>query len=113
MKVGLIARVAWVARLERLEAQWPEEKHWQVQIGYLKRLAADYQGERHVVTVGQQTADGRVPVGMSSKSGPDAHQSNPCRIRSSGVCLVKAAWREGPTDRAHEQVFHAPPLTDA
>ena len=54
MKLSLIARVG---RLERVEAR-VAETHLQVQIGYLKRLPADYPGERHVVTVGQQAGDG-------------------------------------------------------
>ena len=41
MKLSLIARVG---RLERVEAR-VAETHLQVQIGYMKRLPADYQGD--------------------------------------------------------------------
>jgi hypothetical protein len=55
-----------------------------VQIGYLKSLLADHQGERHVLTVGQHAA-GRARPGRYA------------------VCLVKAAWREEGVEQAHEQ----------
>ena len=55
MKARLIARVG---QLERIKIREESEKPLRVQIGYLKSLPADYQGERHVVTLGQQVGDG-------------------------------------------------------
>jgi len=67
MKLSLIARVG---RLERIEAR-VAETHFQVQIGYLKRLPADYRGGRHVATVGQHTGEGgRIRYEFEELPGP-------------------------------------------
>jgi hypothetical protein len=87
MKIGLIARVG---RLECLEARAAEEKHFQVQIGYLKRLPADYQGERHVVTAGQRAAEGMRPGRYEFEERPGRAPIESVRERILRVCLVRA-----------------------
>ena len=44
--------------MQRIIPQPDREIPLQVQIGYRKRLPADYQGERQAVTVSQHAADG-------------------------------------------------------
>jgi hypothetical protein len=79
-----------VERLECLEAR-AAEKDFQVQIGYLKRLPADYQGDRHVVTVGQQAADGTRP-GRYERPGLAPIPSTPQNMLR--VCVVRSELRE-------------------
>jgi hypothetical protein len=98
MKVGLIARVG---RLERLEAR-AAEKDFQVQIGYLKRLPADYQGDRHVVTVGQQAADGTRPDRYEFEERPGTAPNESVAENILRVCLVRPACRKE-RGSAHEQ----------
>ena len=83
MKLSLIARVG---RLERVEAR-VAETHLQVQIGYMKRLPADYQGDRHVVTVGQHAGEGgRTRYEFEERPGPAPVESAAENILR--VCLV-------------------------
>ena len=84
MKVSLIARVG---RLERIEAR-VAETGLQVQIGYMKRLPADYQGDRHVVTVGQQAADGARPGRYEFEERPGLAPLESKRENILRVCLV-------------------------
>jgi hypothetical protein len=84
MKVRLIARIG---QMERIEAR-AAEKALKVQIGHLKRLPADYEGERHVITLDRYTAEtGRLDrYEFEERTGPAPIGSASERILR--VCLV-------------------------
>jgi hypothetical protein len=88
MKVRLITRVE---RLERLEAQAAADLPMQLQIGYLKRLPAEYQGERHVVTVGQRASDGAGPGRYEFEERAGRAPIESAQNHIFRVCLVRAA----------------------
>jgi hypothetical protein len=99
MKVRLIARVE---RLERVEARAAADVPIQLQIGYLKRLPADYQGERHVVTVGQQPAGGMHPGRYEFEERPGSAPTEFVPVNILRVCLVSVVAREQGVDRVLE-----------
>jgi hypothetical protein len=84
MKVRLIARIG---QLERVEAR-AAEKALKVQIGQLQRLPANYEGERHVVTLDRYTAEsGRLDrYEFEERAGPAPLELASERILR--VCLV-------------------------
>ena len=51
MKTALLKRLKRLEEVGAVVAEQPVE----LQIGYLKRLPAEYDGERHVVIVGRHT----------------------------------------------------------
>jgi hypothetical protein len=88
MKARLIARVG---QLERIKTRQEADKPLRVQIGYLKSLPADYQGDRHVVTVGERAGDR--PGRYDFEERPGLAPIESAREHILRVCLVEAASR--------------------
>ena len=85
MKARLIARLG---RLEYLEARAAAVNTVEVQIGYLKQLPADYQGQRHVVTAGQRAAELPVPIRYKFEERAGPAPIDTARKHILRVCLV-------------------------
>ena len=97
MKAKLLARVG---QLERVKIQKEAEKPLRVQLGHLKRLPADYDGERHIVTVGQRAADGERPGWYEFEERPGTAPKESDREKILRVYFVKPAHRES----GHDQI---------
>jgi hypothetical protein len=102
MKARLLARVGQLERIKTRE----EEKPLRVQLGHLKRLPADYDGERYVVTVGRRAADEERPGWYDFEERPGIAPNESQRENILRVCFVSPAYREECVDQAtngHQQ----------
>ena len=82
MKTALLRRLKRLEEVRAIESLPPAELH----IGYLKKLPAEYTGERHVVTVGR-AADGTYRW-EERRAAPPANEDSPTSIIR--ILLVRA-----------------------